>query len=228
MPPPWLYNPSPAKALAACPSPWQIKPQTEGKQYTAPGVSAGLIDPAVSACATSLPLLWPDPGSWATGRHLWAWERCRLFQGGFSRPQRDLSALSLWAAQSLAPSTSGPVSGRGSVMGCGAVLPGCRHVGDRWWLWSMGEQVGYWLPGFKKYRLSSFAVFFSGKHDKPLLGGILLITALFILVFLFKRMHSLAPEEKNTMSKQYVYTETNVLKVSSHTETFGWTQAVIK
>ena len=139
MPPPWLYNPSPAKALAACPSPWQIKPQTEGKQYMAPGVSAGLIDPAVSACATSLPSLWPDPGSWATGRHLWAWERCRLFQGGFSRPQRDLSALSLWTAQSLAPSTSGPVSGRGSVMGCGAVLPGCRHVGDRWWLWSMGE-----------------------------------------------------------------------------------------
>ena len=41
-------------------------------------------------------------------------------------------------------------------------------------------------------------------------------------------MHSVATEEKNTMSKQYVYTETNVLKVSSHTETFGWTQAVIE
>lgn len=28
----WLFNPSPERALATCPSPWQIKPQTEGKQ----------------------------------------------------------------------------------------------------------------------------------------------------------------------------------------------------
>lgn len=28
----WLLNPSPERALATCQSPWQIKPQTEGKQ----------------------------------------------------------------------------------------------------------------------------------------------------------------------------------------------------
>ena len=33
-------------------------------------------------------------------------------------------------------------------------------------------------------------------------------------------MHSVATEE-NTMSKQCFYTETNVLKVGSDTETFG-------
>lgn len=91
MPQPGCTTPHLRGPLAACPSPWQIKPQTEGKQYLAPGVSAGLIHAVVCACASregcllilcsfsSLPSLWPDWDSWATGRHLWTWEWCWLF-----------------------------------------------------------------------------------------------------------------------------------------------------
>ena len=72
MPQPGCTTPHLRGPLAACPSPWQIKPQTEGKQYLAPGVSAGLIHAVVCACASregcllilcsfsSLPSLWPD------------------------------------------------------------------------------------------------------------------------------------------------------------------------
>lgn len=66
----WLSHPLLGRALAAGPSPWQIKAQTESKQYVAPGVREGLIQPWIvplpaprlspDLCSfVLLPLLWP-------------------------------------------------------------------------------------------------------------------------------------------------------------------------
>lgn len=87
----WLYNPSPERALGCLPISLADKASDGGQ--TVPGSSSQCRSDSCVVCAcascegcllilcsfSSLPSLWPDWDSWATGRHLWAWEWCWLF-----------------------------------------------------------------------------------------------------------------------------------------------------
>lgn len=185
MPLPWLYNPSPAKALAACPSPWQIKPQTEGKQYPAPGVSAGLITQRF----VPVPHPFPLCGQIRTLEQ--QADTCELdkgvgsFKEGF--PGHKGTCLPCPRGQLRALPHRPQFQYQGGAASWGVVrvtrVQTCwRHGGSEAWenWWATDSQ------DFKNTIYHHLSSFFLGKHDKPLLGGIVLIITLFILAFLFR------------------------------------------